>query len=153
MRYGYDPSANDVAITEPSLIRGTTRRPTTHPRRALRAFGFYGAGLCRRRFLPCLKGAGGAARGGETAAAAAWRRAHGNYGTTLGSEHDTRVRLPSGRRPDAVNWGTPEVRELKPDNPRTVRRGERQVERYRQELEEVTGEPWTSVVDVYRSSR
>lgn len=91
------------------------------------------------------------ARGGENAATAAGRRAHANYGTALGSEYDMRVRLPSGRRPDAVNWEKHEVRELKPDNPAAVRRGERQVERYRKELEEVTGEPWTSEVDVYRS--
>lgn len=90
-------------------------------------------------------------RGGENAATAAGRRAHANYGTALGSEYDMRVRLPSGRRPDAVNWEKHEVRELKPDNPAAVRRGERQVERYRKELEEVTGEPWTSEVDVYRS--
>jgi RHS repeat-associated protein len=90
-------------------------------------------------------------RGGESPAAAAGRRAHQNYGTALGPKFDTRVTLPSGRRPDAVDWTNREVRELKPDNPRAVSRGERQVEKYRLELENVTGESWTSTVDVYRS--
>jgi RHS repeat-associated protein len=94
---------------------------------------------------------GDAARGGESAAAAAGRRAHGNYGTALGPDYDVRVTLPSGKKPDAVNWANREVRELKPDNPSAVRRGQKQVEGYRKELEEVTGEPWTSEVDVYRS--
>nr|WP_255722059.1 RHS repeat-associated core domain-containing protein [Ectothiorhodospira lacustris] len=92
-------------------------------------------------------------RGGESAAAAVGRRAHGNYGTALGERFDTKVTLPSGKKPDAVNWGRREVRELKPDNARAVARGERQVEGYRKELETVTGEPWTSVVDVYRAGK
>ncbi|MBN3797701.1 hypothetical protein G3N99_22290 [Burkholderia sp. Ac-20392] len=52
-----------------------------------------------------------------------------------------------------MNWGTREVRELKPDNARAVARGERQVEGYRKELEAVTGDSWRSVVDVYRASK
>ena len=92
-----------------------------------------------------------AARGGETEAAAVGRRAHENYGTALGEKYDTKVKLPSGKKPDAVNWEQREVRELKPDNARAVRRGERQVEGYRKELEQTTGEKWTSTVDTYRS--
>lgn len=42
--------------------------------------------------------------------------------------------LPSGKRADAVNWGKRDVKELKPDNPRAVRRGEKQLEGYKQEL-------------------
>jgi hypothetical protein len=109
--------------------------------------------VAKHRAARRAESAARAARGGESAAAAAGRRAHANYGTALGPGYDTRVRLPSGRRPDAVNWRTREVRELKPDNPRAVRRGERQIEGYRRELEELTGEAWTSVVDVYQSSR
>jgi hypothetical protein len=51
--------------------------------------------------------------------------------------------------PDAVNRETRDVKELKPDNPRAVRRGERQVEGYRKELEETTGKPWTGKVETY----
>lgn len=97
-----------------------------------------------------IKAARAANRGGESAAAAG-RRAHANYGTALGDKYDTRATLPSGKKPDAVNWEKREVRELKPDNRAAVRRGQRQVERYRKELEEVTRQPWTSAVDVYRS--
>lgn len=89
-------------------------------------------------------------KGGESSATADGRAAHGNYGTALGDDYDTGVRLPSGKKPDAVNWGTREVRELKPDNPRAIRLGERQVEGYRQELEQVTGKPWSAQVDTYR---
>ena len=88
--------------------------------------------------------------GGESAAAAAGRRAHGNYGTALGDRYDTKVTLPSGKKPDAVDWVNREVRELKPDHSRGIRRGEKQVEGYRKELEQVTGQPWTSKVDTYR---
>jgi hypothetical protein len=99
-----------------------------------------------------LGAAGGSSRGGESEATVAGRRAHDNYGTALGNSYDTRVKLPSGKKPDAVDWVKRDVRELKPDNPRAVARGQRQVESYRQELEEMTGEPWTSAVDVHRAT-
>lgn len=88
--------------------------------------------------------------GGESEAAAFGRRAHSNYGTALGEAYDTKVSLPSGKKPDAVDWMNREVRELKPDNQRAIRRGERQVEKYRTELEQVTGQSWTSAIDTYR---
>lgn len=88
---------------------------------------------------------------GETTAAADGRRAHQNYGTALGAGWDTGVILPSGKKPDAVNFNTKEVRELKSSNPASVRKGETQVEGYRQELESMfPGETWTGAVDVYR---
>jgi Restriction endonuclease fold toxin 9 len=59
------------------------------------------------------------------------------------------VRLPSGKQADAVNYKTREVVELKPNNPNAVRRGEKQVEGYRKELENVTGECWTCRVETY----
>jgi len=89
-------------------------------------------------------------RGGESVAAAAGRRAHSNYGTALGGDFDMRVALPSGRRPDAVDWANREVRELKPNNANAIRRGWRQVERYRQELVQVTGQMWRAIVDVHK---
>ncbi|MDE2000264.1 MAG: hypothetical protein KGI52_15200 [Burkholderiales bacterium] len=67
-------------------------------------------------------------RGGESSAAAAGRRTHTNCGTALGEKFDTKVTLPSGKKPDAVDWANREVRELKPDNASAVARGERQVE-------------------------
>jgi hypothetical protein len=64
------------------------------------------------------------------------------------------VNLPSGKKPDAVNFAKKEVRELKPDSARAIKRGEKQAEGYRKELEEVTGQDgWTSVVDTYQKKK
>jgi len=88
--------------------------------------------------------------GGNTADAARGRLAHNNYRDALGPAYRYDEALPSGRRPDAVDWHNRVVRELKPDKPEAVSRGWRQVERYRQELEELTGQFWTAYVDTYR---
>jgi hypothetical protein len=87
------------------------------------------------------------ARGGESPAAARGRQAHRDWDPGAGFEKE--VTLPSGRRADAINPTTRTVRELKPNNPRAIRRGQRQVERYRRELEERTGEKWTGEVHTY----
>lgn len=52
-------------------------------------------------------------------------------------------------RADAVNRQTREVKELKPNNPAAIQRGRKQVEEYRQKLEETTGESWTGKVETY----
>lgn len=88
--------------------------------------------------------------GGEPAKAARGREAHKNYENTLGGEYEFNKALPSGKRPDAIDAENRIVRELKPDNPRAIRRGEKQVEGYKEELEQITGEKWTSYVDTYR---
>lgn len=88
--------------------------------------------------------------GGESAKAARGREAHKNYENALGEGYDFNKALPSGKRPDAVDLENRIVRELKPDNARAIRRGERQVEGYKNELEQLTGEKWTSKVDTYR---
>ena len=62
--------------------------------------------------------------GGESALAARGRQAHKNYENTLGGGYDFNKALPSGKRPDAIDFENRIVRELKPDNPRAVRRGE-----------------------------
>jgi hypothetical protein len=102
---------------------------------------------------PCSEAAeqaGKAARGGETAATKTGRRAHDNYRNALGGEYRFTERLPSGLKPDAVDYKNSVVRELKPDNPRAIRRGARQVERYRRELEAMTERVWQGIVDTYR---
>jgi RHS repeat-associated protein len=91
-----------------------------------------------------------AVRGGESAAAAAGRSAHKNYENTLGGGYEFNKALPSGKRPDAVDFENRVVRELKPDNARAIKRGEKQVEGYKKELEATTGEKWTTHVDTYR---
>lgn len=71
-------------------------------------------------------------RGGEWTAAVRGRQAHQSwdYGPGFRSE----FRLPSGRRVDGINFRTREVVELKPNNPRAIREGQRQLYRYPEEL-------------------
>jgi hypothetical protein len=86
---------------------------------------------------------------GETAATRLGRYMHKvwDYGPGFRKEFT----LPSGRRVDALNFQTRQVVELKPNNPRAVRLGERQVARYLEELNETyPGEvPWTGSVVTY----
>ncbi|MFC0583826.1 RHS repeat-associated core domain-containing protein, partial [Ralstonia solanacearum] len=92
-----------------------------------------------------------AARGAQipkvAEAAARGRQAHKAYDYGPGFEKE--FTLPSGKRADAVNQATREVVELKPNNPSAVRRGERQVDGYRRELEKITGECWSCRVITY----
>ncbi|MEI7728029.1 MAG: RHS repeat-associated core domain-containing protein [Verrucomicrobiota bacterium] len=87
------------------------------------------------------------AKSGETAFTKAGRDAHKLYNP--GPSYDLKVRLPSGKKPDAVDFDAKIVRELKPNNPRAIQRGERQLEGYLQELEEVFGGNWKGSVDTY----
>ena len=89
-----------------------------------------------------------AAKSGETAATKAGRQAHKDWHPGEGFEKE--VTLPSGKRADAVNFQTKCVKELKPGNSRAVKRGQKQVERYRQELEKEYGGTWTGVVETYK---
>lgn len=86
--------------------------------------------------------------GGDSEAAKRGREEHKNW--QPGEGYEKEVTLPSGKRADAVNWEKRDVKELKPDNPRAVRRGERQLEGYKQELEDTTGEEWTGRVETYK---
>jgi hypothetical protein len=89
-------------------------------------------------------------RVGETADTIRGRAAHANYPYALGPGYDYRVRLPSGLRPDAVDWENNIVRELKPDNPSAIQRGWRQVRKYLNELSEMTEKNWKAYVDTYK---
>jgi hypothetical protein len=90
-------------------------------------------------------------KGGESPAAQRGREAHKNYENALGKDsYEFNKALPSGRRPDAVDYTTNTVRELKPDNPNAMRRGMRQLERYVKELEDLTGRVWKGILDTYR---
>jgi len=89
--------------------------------------------------------------GGESSKAARGREAHKNYENALGEGYDFNKAIPgSKKRPDAIDPVNRIVRELKPDNPRAIRRGMKQLEGYRKELEHATGEKWTSHLDTYR---
>jgi len=59
------------------------------------------------------------------------------------------VPTPSGRRMDRYDETTRHIREIKPNNPRGLREGEKQVEEYKQEMEEVTGEKHSTEITPY----
>ena len=84
---------------------------------------------------------------GETAATARGKEMHKwwDYGEGFVKEY----RLPSGKRADAVNEAEKIVKELKPNNPRAIKRGEKQLRGYVKELEGMYGSGWRSEVVTY----
>jgi RHS repeat-associated protein len=90
-----------------------------------------------------------AATNGETAATKAGREMHNTWDYGPGFQKE--FRLPSGQRVDAMNRVTRQIIELKPNNPRAIRLGERQLQRYLDELNrEYPGPtPWTGKVVTY----
>jgi len=87
-------------------------------------------------------------RGGESAAARYGREMHRTFDFGPGFRRE--FTLPSGRRADAVNLRTREVVELKPNNPRAIALGRRQLDAYARELEELyPGTPFTQRLETY----
>lgn len=87
-------------------------------------------------------------RGGETAATAYGRAIHKTFDYGQGFRRE--FTLPSGRRADAVNLRMREVVELKPNNPRAIAQGRRQLEAYARELEELyPRRPFTRRLETY----
>jgi len=50
---------------------------------------------------------------------------------------------------DAVHPGRRIIKELKPNNPRAIARGKKQLERYKKEMEATTGKKWKTKLDTY----
>lgn len=84
---------------------------------------------------------------GEPPHLAAGKRAHREE-PILPGEH-AEVPTPSGRRMDRYDESQTHIREIKPNNPRQLRNGQKQVESYRQEMEQKTGRPHTTEVTPY----
>ena len=86
---------------------------------------------------------------GENGPARSGRKIHEDQ--DYGPGYEKEVELPSGRKPDAINRDTGEIIELKPNNPRAIRRGERQVQDYMDELDQVEPRPggWSGQVVTY----
>ena len=59
------------------------------------------------------------------------------------------IRLPSGKRMDAYNRETKEIIELKPNNLRAIKQGEKQVEGYCRECNQVNGPGHIGQVEAY----
>jgi hypothetical protein len=71
-----------------------------------------------------------AGAGGESASASAGRSAHEAYSQTLGGGCEFNKRIKGSlMRPDAIDWDNFIVRELKPDRPGAISRGNRQLQR------------------------
>jgi hypothetical protein len=88
---------------------------------------------------------------GETAATKQGREEHKTWDPGEGFKKE--VATPSGKRADAVNTKIKEVKELKPDNPRAIKRGEKQVEGYRKEFQKEHGGHWTGKVETYKPKK
>nr|WP_243896304.1 RHS repeat-associated core domain-containing protein [Paenibacillus sp. F411] len=58
-------------------------------------------------------------------------------------------RLPSGKRIDFIDFEKKIIYELKSYNPRAMRQGNRQLERYKKEVEGIYGGDWKTKLDVY----
>jgi|GEM_PF-1152025 len=58
-------------------------------------------------------------------------------------------RLPSGKRIDFIDFEKKIIYELKPNNPRQINAGHKQLDRYLQEVESIYGPGWKTVLDVY----
>jgi len=54
-----------------------------------------------------------------------------------------------GIRPDFVDFNTRTIYELKPYNPRAIRSGLKQLERYQNIFQDVYGGQWNTILDVY----
>lgn len=77
--------------------------------------------------------------GGENPHTIRGKQAHKNYRNALPGTYDFEKRIPrTNLRPDAIDWTSNTVRELKPDNPRAISRGLKQVQRYVHELQRLT---------------
>ncbi len=96
---------------------------------------------------PCAPSLQRAVRFGETAATRAGREAHRLWDPGQGFIKE--FRLPSGLRPDAVNFNTKQVLELKPNNARAIRLGWKQVGGYVDELNREFGGGWSGNVVTY----
>ncbi len=84
---------------------------------------------------------------GEPPQLAAGKRAHREEPILPGEQAE--MPTPSGRRMDRYDEGQAHIREIKPNNPRQLRAGQRQVDGYRKEMEQKTGRPHTTEVTPY----
>ena len=87
-------------------------------------------------------------KGGETADTKLGRQMHKVYNP--GDEYIKEFRLPSGKRVDAVSIEKGDIRELKPNNSKAIKRGEKQAQSYMNELQTLYPDiNWEYNIDVY----
>ena len=89
-----------------------------------------------------------ASKGGENASTKLGRQMHKDYNP--GDGYIKEFTLPSGKRADAVSLEKGDVRELKPNNSRAIKRGEKQAQSYMNELQTLYPDiKWEYHIDVY----
>ena len=96
---------------------------------------------------------------GENSAAKTGRQKHKEYKQDIAkSGHlEKEFRLPSGKKIDAIDFDNKIIYELKPNNERAKKRGQKQAEAYKKEIESIKtengdsryGTGWTVVVETY----
>jgi hypothetical protein len=84
---------------------------------------------------------------GEPTHLARGKRAHAAEPIHPGEIREART--PLGKRMDRYDPVKAHIREIKPDNPRAIRQGEKQVKGYQDEMEKVTGRLHTTEVSPY----
>jgi RHS repeat-associated protein len=94
------------------------------------------------------------AKSGETVSTALGRKMHNLYKAGMADEINTfkEFRLPSGRRIDFLDVRKGIIYELKPNNIRAIKSGEKQLQMYMNELktmERFRGIKWKTVLDTY----
>jgi len=75
------------------------------------------------------------------------KRAHTQEPVLPGEQSE--VTTPSGKRMDRYNEEQAHIREIKPDNPRAIKQGQKQAEGYKDGMEAKTGRPHTTEVTPY----
>lgn len=88
--------------------------------------------------------------GGENRHTIRGREAHRNYRNALDVTYEFEQNISRSSRVDAIDRTNRIVRELKPDNPRAIARGLKQLQRYVHELQQQTGQIWQGFLDTYR---
>ena len=87
-------------------------------------------------------------KGGENSHTKLGREMHRKYNP--GQSYIKEYKLPSGKRADAVSFEKGDVRELKPNNTKAIKKGEKQVLMYKNELQSLNPSVnWEWHVDVY----
>jgi len=75
------------------------------------------------------------------------KEAHKIYDPGPGFEKE--FPLPSKKRPDGINFETNEIKELKPNNPNAIKKGQKQLNNYVKEATEQYGGTWKGILETY----
>lgn len=84
---------------------------------------------------------------GETEHTARGRQMHKDWNPGKGYQKE--FQLPSGKKVDAINFQKKHIKELKPNTPKQIREGQKQVEGYIKEAEKAYGGRWSGSVETY----